>query len=170
MRRSALLLLLLFAASALAAEHEPLRARNSFKTPEEVVRYYCARDGEGFIWSGMLDVERSAFTLWKEAPQQDAFFIARKFDVQSARYSPSMPDRAKVEVRYDLVGISDAHGTRMPVDQSDYSVFFELKKVGAVWKIVTPDFNAIAPIVLESKIKLTGEHDQRRGGTPDPNR
>lgn len=129
-------------------EHERLRLRNDFKKPEEVVRYYCARDASGFVWSGLLDVERRAFTLWREAPQQDSFFIARKYDVVPLA---SAGQSATVEVRYELTGIGDAHGTRMPPAQPELRIRFDLKKIDGAWKIAKPDAARLAPVVLESK-------------------
>jgi hypothetical protein len=138
--------------SALA--HERLRLRNTFKSPEEVVAYYCARDASGFVWSGLLDSERTAFTLWSDSPQQDSFYIARKYEVRPGEPASRDRNTASVEVRYELAAIGDAHGTRMPPPHTDYSVRFDLKKVGGAWKILRPDYAEIAPVVLESKFPM----------------
>jgi hypothetical protein len=130
-------------------EHERLRVRNTFKTPEEVVSYYCARDASGFVWSGLLDAERSAFTAWAEAPQQDSFFIASKYEVQPGEHESQ--DHALVKVRYELAGVGDAHGTRTPPPSRDLAVIFDLKRVAGAWKIVKPDASEISPVVLEAK-------------------
>jgi hypothetical protein len=135
--------------SALA--HERLRLRNTFRSPEEVVNYYCARDASGFVWSGLLDSERSAFTTWNEAPQQDSFLIAKDYQIAAPTKSSANADSAIVEVKYSLVAIGDAHGTRMPAPRSPYLVRFDLKKVAGVWKISKPDPKEISPVVLESK-------------------
>jgi hypothetical protein len=130
-------------------EHERLRVRNTFKTPAEVVSYYCARDASGFVWSGLLDAERAAFTAWAEAPQQDSFYIASKYEVNPAE--PATGDHASVRVRYELAGIGDAHGTRTPPPSRELSVTFDLKRVAGTWKIIKPDASEISPVVLESK-------------------
>jgi hypothetical protein len=131
--------------------HERLRLKNTFKSPEEVVSYYCARDASGFVWSGLLDAERRAFTFWNDVPQQDSFFIARKYEVSPSQPVGHAKDHAIVEVRYEIVGVADAHGTRMPSAEPEHTVTFDLKRVGGVWKIVKPAPGEIAPVVLESK-------------------
>lgn len=150
-----LLLLSLFvaivAAAKTALEHERLRFRNTFRTPEEVVRYYCGRDASGFVWSGLLEVERKAFTFWKDLPQQDSFYIAEKYEITPAKLSA--PTMATVEVHYDLLGVGDAHGTVVPAKDRNRVVTFVLKKEQGSWKIAQPDANAIAPVVLASKFQ-----------------
>src|SRR5690349_9505755 len=61
-----------------ALQHERLQLENRYKNPEEVIRYYVNRDASGFIWSGLLDSERKAFTLWKEVPNHETFYIAKR--------------------------------------------------------------------------------------------
>jgi hypothetical protein len=134
--------------------HERLRVRNTFKTPEEVVAYYCARDASGFVWSGFMDAERTAFTVWSDAPQQDSFFIAKKYQVHPSERIGHDPNRATVEVRYELAAIGDAYGTRVPAPRTDYKVSFDLLKVNGAWKISKPDSAEISPVVLESKFPL----------------
>lgn len=131
-------------------QHERLRVRNTFKSPEEVVSYYCARDASGFIWSGLLESERRAFTTWREAPQHELFYIARKYELVSAPNAHANADSATVEVRYELTAMGDAHGTRSPAPRP-YSVTFSLKRVGGAWKIAKPDSAELPPVVLESK-------------------
>ena len=131
--------------------HERLRVRNIFKTPEEVVAYYCARDASGFVWSGLMEAERKAFTLWTDSPQQDSFYIARKYDIKPAERIAHNNDLATVTVQYDLIAVGDAFGTRVPPDNADMKINFDLKRVGGVWKIVKPDYGQIAPVVLISK-------------------
>lgn len=132
-------------------QHERLRVRNTFKTPEEVVAYYCARDASGFVWSGLLDAERTAFTNWADAPQVDSFFIAESYEVRPSEKIGHDTNRAAVAVNYRLLAVGDAHGTRSPPPHAAYSVIFDLTKSGGTWKIVKPDYPQIAPIVLESK-------------------
>ena len=131
--------------------HERLRIRNTFKNPEEVVAYYCARDASGFVWSGLLDAERSAFTNWAEAPQVDSFYIAKSYQVQPHERIHHDNNRASVEVTYELLGVGDAHGTRSPPPEPHYHVTFDLTHVSGSWKIVGPDPARIAPVVLEAK-------------------
>lgn len=141
----------LCATSALGAttlEHQRLKFRNDFKTPAEVVEYYCARDASGFVWSGLLDLERRNFTLWKDVPQQDSFYVAKKYEVAGTTVGT---DTALVEVRYELLAIGDAHGTRMPAPSKEMRVTFEVKRVGGIWKIAKPEPSRISPVVLESK-------------------
>ncbi len=136
-------------------QHERLRVRNTFKTPEEVVSYYCARDASGFVWSGLLDAERKAFTTWGEAPSQDSFYVASDYKVNPGRLEGSTKDHAVVQVRYQVTGIADAHGTKMPAPRPELVVNFDLKKVGGAWKIARPAPGEISPVVLESKFPLT---------------
>ncbi|MCM2321903.1 MAG: hypothetical protein NDJ90_01430 [Oligoflexia bacterium] len=130
--------------------HERLRVKNTFTRPEEVVAYYCSRDASGFIWSGMLDAERRAFTLWEDPPQQDTFFIASKYEVLPPEVAAG---EARVQVRYLLVALGDIHGTRMPVHPEERVVTFQLKKTGGSWKIARPEAREIAPIVLDAKFR-----------------
>jgi hypothetical protein len=132
-------------------QHERLRIRNTFKTPEEVVSYYCARDASGFVWSGLLDAERTAFTSWEDAPQVDSFYIAKTYEVHPSEKVGHDVNHAAVQVRYELNGIGDAHGTRSPPPQPDYSVTFDLQKINGAWKIVKPDYAQISPVVVEAK-------------------
>lgn len=160
MRTPIITLLLLAAAGTGSVQsgvltHERLRVRNTFKSPEEVVSYYCARDASGFVWSGLLDSERTAFTRWSEAPQVDSFYIAKSYQVHPSERIAHDSNRAAVEVSYHLVAVGDAHGTRTPPPQADYKVVFDLNRVGGAWKIVKPDFAEIAPVVLEAKFPYT---------------
>jgi hypothetical protein len=132
-------------------KHERLRVRNTFKSPEEVVSYYCARDASGFVWSGLLDSERTAFTKWPEAPQVDSFYIAKSYKVHPGERIAHDNERASVEVSYELLATGDAHGTRTPPPRADYKVTFDLNRVNGAWKIVKPGYAEIAPIVLEAK-------------------
>ena len=133
-------------------EHERLRVRNNFKTPEEVVSYYCARDASGFVWSGLLDAERKAFTVWPEAPAQDSFYVAREYQVKPGKLRDS--SHAVVEVKYELTAIADAHGAKMPVPKPEFTVRFDLQRVQGAWKITLPSSQEISPVVLESKFPL----------------
>lgn len=127
--------------------HEKLRVRNTFQNPEEVVRYYCNRDASGFVWSGLLEIERRAFTLWQAVPEREMMYVARSFDVAEAR---KQGDRAWVDVEYDLVGMADIHGTFQPVARPPKRrVTFELRKAGTAWKIAAPDAAEITPVVVD---------------------
>lgn len=123
-----------------------LKMINDFKTAEEVVRYYCARDAAGFIWAGMIDQEVREFTVWDRAPSQDIFFLARKYEVGAAKQKGT---EAWVEVKYNVSAVSDRFSTRTPTEQANYSVQFVLKQVGKQWKIVKPDPALLAPVVVE---------------------
>ena len=130
--------------SAAQAATPSLRVKNDFKMPEEVIRYYCARDAEGFIWSGLSDPERLAFTLWTTAPEPDSFLIARSYQVLPAKIEG---ETAQVEVRYQIIALSDAHGTRMPAPDPKLSVTFVLKKANGSWRIIKPAPNQIFPVL-----------------------
>ncbi len=127
--------------------HEKLRVRNTFQNPEDVVRYYCSRDASGFVWSGLLEIERRAFTLWQAVPEREMMFVARSFQVAAAKREG---DRAWVDVEYDLVGMADIHGTFQPVARPPKrKVTFELRKSGTAWKIASPDAGEITPVVVD---------------------
>jgi len=129
--------------------HERLRLENTFKFPEEVVNYYCARDAEGFVWSGFLEAEREAFTLWSESPKQDSFYIAKKYSVSPHKLLSA--NEATVNVTYSIAAIGDAQGSRLPAPEADMSVEFNLRKVNGSWKIYKPDASQVAPVLLESR-------------------
>ncbi len=137
-------------------EHERLRVRNTFKSPDEVVAYYCGRDASGFVWSGLLEAERKAFTLWPHAPEQDSFYVAKAYKVGPARYlaGDASKSRATVNVNYEMTVVSDAFGTKIPVAPREKNVLFELVRVDGHWKISKPSVQDIAPVVLESKFPL----------------
>ncbi|MEK6706167.1 MAG: hypothetical protein AABZ06_10290 [Bdellovibrionota bacterium] len=132
-------------------EHEPLRFKNTFRVPEDVIRYYCARDASGFVWSGLLEIERKAFTLWKDIPQQDSFYIANKYEVMPGKFTSQRSDEAVVEVMYEVTAVGDANGTIMPLSDKEYRVTFTLRKDHGAWKISEPGPALISPVVLESK-------------------
>lgn len=137
------------------ATHERLRVRNVFSSPVDVVRYYVSRDASGFVWSGLLDIERRAFTTWKSAPQTESFYIAKEYKIEqesATERGKTLPkDEALVRVQYSLAGMGDAHGTFTPSLESRRQVTFHLKKVGGQWKIHSPAPEEISPVVLESK-------------------
>lgn len=170
MKLTALLLMLLLVVSGVGyllipprafsnspTEHQRLKVTNTFKTPEEVVQYYCGRDASGFVWSGLLEIERKAFTLWKALPQHDSFFVAKKYEIMPAKISgsPASSLDAQVEVRYEITGVGDSHGTFMPSRETIRSVIFYLKKDQGKWKIAEPDGPAMAPVVLATKFNFT---------------
>ena len=131
--------------------HETLRLENHFSQPEKVVEYYCARDAQGFVWSGLLQGEIQAFTTWDEAPQSDSFYIAKGYKVLPNQRVGHNPNHVTVEVQYDLRAIGDANGTRVPAPNQDFRITFDLRKVNGRWKINLPLPHQISPVVLESR-------------------
>ncbi len=131
------------------ADH-PLILQNQFKTPVALIEHYCERDGAGFFWTGMLEAERKNLTTWKETPHHDGFYVAKKYNL--VPQNSSYQNEGRVDVRYELVGISDAHGTTLPAPEKDYWVSFSLKKINGKWKIVSPEPSQIIPVLLEGKI------------------
>jgi hypothetical protein len=134
--------------SSVNIEHQRLLPKNTFKSPDEVVRYYCARDASGFVWSGLLEIERRNFTLWNEVPQTDSFYIAKSYEVGKPKIQG---EQASVPVTYQLVGVGDAFGTKNPPKITPYQVTFNLVKQSGSWKIRSPDSGEIAPVVVEEK-------------------
>ncbi len=133
-------------------EHERLKTVNNFSRPEDVVSYYVARDASGFVWSGLLEIERTAFTTWNNVPQSDTFFIAKDYKISPARFGAGAKQgEAMVEVQYALTAIGDGYGTRQPSSEPSRSVKFGLKKNNGRWKIVSPSSDEISPVVLENK-------------------
>lgn len=135
------------------AKHTQLRTQNTFSTPEEVVNYYCSRDSEGFILTGMLDSERSAFTHWRESPKSDSCYISKNHRLGPTRYLN--PDRtlAEIPVTYDLAGIGDADGIQLPAPRPTHQVTFRLRKIDGRWKIESPTPSALSPVVSEGTFK-----------------
>lgn len=124
----------------------PLKIINDYKQPEEVLQYYCSRDAAGFVWAGMLEMERKAFTLWENTPMQDSFYVAKKYGIKTLSKTEKV---AQIEVTYDLLSMSDVHGTRVPVKEPRLKVVFELKNVGGSWKIAQPIPQTLSPVVME---------------------
>lgn len=140
-------------ASSVVFQHERLRVKNTFESPEDVVRYYVSRDASGFVWSGLLDIERRAFTTWAEAPQVESFYVASAYEI--IRDSGKRAARADVQVKYRGVrGVADAHGTLVPSKESTMTVTFRLEKIEGKWKIVSPAANQITPVVLEDRFPM----------------
>ena len=136
-------------------EHERLRVQNTFKSPEEVIQYYCGRDASGFVWSGLLDSERRAFTTWKEAPEHENFFVARRYEIRTLEQNAST---ASVEVRYLVVGMGDANGAFVPSADPEKRVRFTLNRIDGKWKIVSPKPSEISPVVLETKFPFVAQN------------
>ena len=143
---------LTFSSVELAADsknsHEPLRYKNTFDKPEDVVDYYVKRDASGFVWSGLLDCERRAFTMWSHVPRSDSFYVAKSFQVKKTKVTGT---RAKVTVRYELKGVSDGNGTFVPATQKYKDVEFTLTKFKGRWRILLPAPVQVSPVVIESK-------------------
>ncbi len=131
--------------------HERLRVRNTFQTPDEVVRYYVGRDASGFVWSGLLEIERKAFTTWAETAAHETFFVSSSVSIGK----PSIKsDHAQVEVIYRITGMGDAFGARLPAPPPpEKKVTFGLVKQNGQWKINEPKPQALAPVVLDSKFR-----------------
>ncbi|OFZ18032.1 MAG: hypothetical protein A2X94_04600 [Bdellovibrionales bacterium GWB1_55_8] len=140
--------------ASISLQHERLRFRNTFQLPEEVVSYYCGRDASGFVWSGLLESERKAFTLWNYLPDQDSFFVAEKYEVLTGKRDPKNANEATVEVVYDILGVGDAHGNLVQTADKKRHVVFRLKKDKGSWKIAAPDEKTISPVVLASKFQF----------------
>jgi hypothetical protein len=131
------------------ASHEKLRFKNTFKTPEDVVRYYCARDASGFVYTGLLDVERRSFTLWTSVPEPEGFYVARSYKIGETSISGN---KATIPVTYDVIALSDAFGTQIPPSSRPLVVTFHLlRSADGQWKIQLPDSAEIAPVVLQGR-------------------
>ncbi|MBI3535840.1 MAG: hypothetical protein HY072_10200 [Deltaproteobacteria bacterium] len=145
-------ILLVTSCVAFAGEKIPiLVTTNHFKTPQELIEYYCARDGAGFYWTGMTEAERKNLTTWKEIPSHDSFLITKQYKIVPQK--TAFLDEAQIEVIYDLTDIGDAHGTRSPAAEKEYRVTFYLKKHYGRWKIQKPNASQIVPVLLESHLK-----------------
>lgn len=130
-------------------EHVRLKFENDFKRPEDVVRYYVGRDASGFVWSGMLGIERKEFTAWEKTPQYDSFLIANHVDIQAG---PIQGADAKVIVQYVLSGVGDGRGASAQRTGEYHSVVFDLRKISGRWKIVSSPPQA--PVVVPDKFPL----------------
>lgn len=165
-----LLALMTFAFGAGTSEHQRLRVTNDFASPNEVVAYYAARDASGFVWSGLLDVERRAFTTWSEAPAQDTFYVASSYSVGQPKVT-AKGDEATVEVRYQIEGIADAHGSLEPAHEKTLVITYTLVRGPAnaagralagstgsatAWRISKPDAPDVSPIVVRNRFPLVG--------------
>jgi len=134
---------------------ERMKLLNTFTKPEEVIKYYCARDAQGFVWAGLLDGELKAFTLWPTAPAYDSFYVATKYEIGPPQYASA--EQASVEVKYDVKAISDGHGTVVPIDNRKRNIVFELKKDRGSWKIAEPGPSSLPPVLLESFLPASSD-------------
>ena len=127
-------------------EHQPLMYQNKFKNPQKVVNYYVKRDASGFVWSGLLDIERRKFTTWESIPNQDSFYFASNYQIKKQKIHNK---QAQFKVSYHILGIADAHGTLMATDKEKHSVVFKLVKNDGKWKIAQPSPNQLMPVIVE---------------------
>lgn len=125
-----------------------LKIENNFSDPLSVLNYYLERDAYGFIWSGLLNIERTEFTQWNTAPQSESFQVAKHYLVKKIRASST---EALYEVTYDLLYQSDQYETRIPASQRQLKVEYRLNKVSGKWKITSPHSSKIIPIVIKGK-------------------
>jgi hypothetical protein len=113
--------------------------------PGEVVRQYCEFDFRiGRISSKNL-AQLPPLTTWEEEPGWDGATVVSGFQIVSTRLSQ---DRAIVTVRWQVVGEYSAE--RVLVEQKEEVVEYQLKLVGAVWKIDSP---AICPHVSAATLR-----------------
>lgn len=162
------ILLFFCALAGESGEHQKLRVVNDFSSPNEVVAYYVARDASGFVWSGLLDVERRAFTTWSEAPAQDTFYVASSYTVGQPKVHG---DQATVEVRYQIEGVADGHGTLEPSRDKTLVITYTLVRGpsgsamralagngsgASAWRISKPDAPEVSPIVVRNRFPLVG--------------
>lgn len=132
--------------------HRELQTENRFSDPGEVLRYYCDRDASGFVWSGLLSAERSAFTTWNRSPEAELFLIADSYEILPVAEKRTSNTR-RFEVRYHGVsGTSDASGSIIPSKKKSHSVVFELRKVSGLWKIASPTPQEVLPVVLKDRL------------------
>ncbi len=141
---------LLCSAATADAAGRRLEVRNKYSAPEETLRYYLERDAAGFVYSGLLDVERREFTEWSEAPAAESYYVARTYQV-SKPLKGSPAGEAAIDVEYDLIRLQDASGGAMPVSKPKRKVRFILRKDSAGhWRIASPAAKDIVPVVIET--------------------
>jgi hypothetical protein len=126
--------------------------KNTFESPEAVLRHFCARDAWGFVWSGMMAAEVRALTQWKFAPQTEGFQV-----IQGYSFGPTQsrgPDEVLIPVTYQVLGVGQASGAFVPLDSEALQaartqvVRYRLTRVAGRWKIVSPEPTQIEPHVL----------------------
>lgn len=130
--------------------HTPLKIQNAFERPEQVLDHFIARDSEGFVWSGLLEKERTEFTTWKQVPRRDAHYLADSFKITPV--GSAGPGRAEFLVRYSGVVQVDAAGTEVPLSPSSLEVTFVLvRQEGKPWRISAPDSERFSPVLLRKR-------------------
>lgn len=133
------------------------RYRNDFATPDEVVRYYVGRDASGYVWHGLLDAEREAFTTWEVSPQSESFLVANIIEIEPSEIESS---KASILVRYKIQYMSDGNAILSAVPAEDRLVTFYLELSDDRWQIVSPSPSAIQPVVLASSVPFLGIADR----------
>lgn len=134
------------------------RFRNDFETPDEVVRYYVGRDASGYVWHGLLNAEREAFTTWEFGPRNESFLVANDIEIQPSEIES---DRASIVVHYKIQNMSDGNAVRSPlVPPEDHIVTFELELNDDQWRIVSPLPHEIVPVVLASSVPFLAIADR----------
>jgi len=131
--------------------YRKIEFKNQYQDPQDVVRYFCERDASGFVWSGLLGIEIQEFTNWPRALGHSEFYIAKSYKIQPTTYPNKNSETAFVKVIYNLLAIGNANNTRLPVNENKKIINYKLKKLNGKWKIISPAFYEIYPIVVESK-------------------
>jgi hypothetical protein len=109
--------------------------RNTLATAEETVRAYCELDANGTrltsaTWSKMLP-----YIGWQEEAGWDRAVVISGFSVEKPA---TLPDQtALVTVEYQVLGILSQD---YAPSRKTETVRFQVKKTGAGWKIMDPDF------------------------------
>ncbi|MEZ0229923.1 MAG: tetratricopeptide repeat protein, partial [Planctomycetota bacterium] len=97
-------------------EYEPLRLKNDFQEPKQVVEYVLARAASGTYWSGLLDSERAAFTsmprpgeigVWNAS--QESFVLCDGYSVDGFS-SGENPEVGSVRVTVKGASVSTVYG------------------------------------------------------------
>jgi hypothetical protein len=101
--------------------------------PGEVVRQYCEFDFKIGRISSENFAQLPPLTTWEEEPGWDGVTVVSGFQIVSTKLSQN---RAIVTVRWQVVG--DFSAERVVAEQKEEVVEYQLKLVGALWKIDSP--------------------------------
>lgn len=127
------LILALPSADARQANNSEQGTKRHAKGPGDVVRQYCEFDFKIGRISSENFAQLPPLTTWEEEPGWDGATVVSGFQIVSTKFSK---DRASVTVRWQVLG--DFSAERVVAKHKEEIVEYQLKLIGAVWKIESP--------------------------------
>jgi hypothetical protein len=127
------LILVLLSANARQTNNTAQSTKHHAAGPDEVVRQYCEFDFKIGRISSENFAQLPPLTTWEEESGWDGATVVSGFQIVSTKMSQ---DRTIVTARWQVLG--DFSAERVVAEQKEEVVEYQLKRVGALWKIDSP--------------------------------